>query len=277
MGTDGLPLREGAGEVGEREAVLLQALLRHVHVVVAVLLVKVDERDLSSDSPLIFLAKSEKKALYSPRPSYWAPRAGMALALRRAVGQVRDAAVERDDVLHRRDHVLEAERAASERGSAKCLCLRLSGTRRHVPARGELPEIMVQLDGDLMPADLGEVVLAQVLEDQVVEIRLGLPGHDELLAAELLVDVLLGFLDGLDLVLAQRLEDGRVFLLGVAGQDLDADHFLVEHPLDGLMRDLLAGLEQDLAGGLVDDVLARDAMEQALPSWKGRPRSLSYG
>ena len=149
-------------------------------------------------------------------------------------------------------------------GSAKCLCLRLSGRGMTSRRDGELPEVVVQLDGDLVPADLGEVVLAQVLEDQVVEVGLGLAGDDELLAAQLLVDVLLGFLDGLDLVLAQRLEDGRVVLFGVSGEDLDAQHLLVEHALDRLVRDLLAGLEQDLARGLVDDVLARDAVQQAL-------------
>ncbi len=138
------------------------------------------------------------------------------------------------------------------------------GARRDVAARRELPEVVVQLDGDLVPADLREVVLAQVLEDEVVEVSLGLSGDDELLAAELLVDVLLGFLDAADLVLAQGLDDRGVVLLGISREDLDVRHLLVEHALDGFVRDLLAGLEENLAGRLVDDVLARDAMQQRL-------------
>ena len=44
VGHGGLPHGEGLREVGEAEAVLLQALLGHVDVVVAVLLVQVDQR-----------------------------------------------------------------------------------------------------------------------------------------------------------------------------------------------------------------------------------------
>ena len=50
---------------------------------------------------------------------------------------------------------------------------------------------------------------------------------------------------------------------GSPREDLDGGDLLVEHPLDRLVRDLLARLEQDLARGLVDDVLARDAVQQA--------------
>ena len=130
-------------------------------------------------------------------------------------------AVEGDEVLHRRDDILEAERPPGVGGQGEVLVAAVVRPHHDVPARRQLPQQTVELGRHLMAADLAQVVLAQVLEEEVVEIGLGLPGDDELLAAEFLVDVLLGLLDALDLVLAQGLDDGRVFLLGIAGQDLD--------------------------------------------------------
>src|SRR6185312_5845397 len=259
----GLPSAEGLGEVREGEPVLLEALLRDVDVVVSVLLVQVDEGELVHRLAVDLLRVVGEEGLVLGEALVLRAALGHGRGLRLAVGEVGDAAVQRDQVLHRGDDVLEAQRAARERRQREVLVLAAVRARHDVAADGELPEIVVQLDGDLVPADLGEVVLAQVLEDQVVEVRLGLAGDDELLAAQLLVDVLLGFLDGLDLVLAQGLEDRWVVLLRIAGEDLDARHFLVEHALDRFVSDLLAGLEKNLSRGLVHDVLARNAMQKA--------------
>ena len=190
------PRLEGAREVGEREAVLLEPLLRDVDVVVAVLLVQVDQRELAERLAVDLLRVVGEVGLVLGEPLVLGSARGHRRGLRRAVDDVRDAAVQRDHVLHRRDDVLEAQRAARERRQREMLVLAAVGTRHHVAASRELPEVVVELDRDLVAADLREVVLAQVLEDQVVEVRLGLSGHDELLAAQLLVDVLLGFLDG---------------------------------------------------------------------------------
>jgi hypothetical protein len=264
-GDGGLPLGDRVGEVEEGEAVLLEALLRHVEVVVAVLLVEVDDGHLALESLAVdLLGVVGEEGLVLAQALVLRAAHGHRRGADLALVEMGHARVQRDDVLHRRDDVLEAEGAAGEGREREVLVLARIRARQHVAARRELPEVVVQLDGDLVPADLGEVVLAQVLEDEVVEVGLGLAGDDELLAAELLVDVLLRFLHGLDLVLAQRLEDGGVVLLGVAGEHLDGGDLLVQHALDGFMRDFLAGLEQDLARALVDDVLAGDAVEQAL-------------
>src|SRR3989338_8714604 len=106
-----------------------------------------------------------------------------------------------------------------------------------------------------MTADPALIILAQIFKNQVVQIGLGLPGNNEFLAAQLLVDILLRFLDALDFILAQGFKNGGVVFFRIAGQKPDMLDLLIEHSLDGFMGDLLAGLQKNFAGGLVDDIL----------------------
>ena len=116
----------------------------------------------------------------------------------------------------------------------------------------------------LEPADLGQVVLSDGLEEHVVQVALGLFGDDELLGADHAVDGVDGFLAGADGVLQQGVADGDVVDRRVHLEDLDGLDLAVLQAEEHLAGDLLVGFHHDLAGGRVDDVFRNDAADHVL-------------
>ena len=123
------------------EAVLLEALLGSVDVVVGVLLVQVDDREARRAPPVDLLGVLlRRRSCTRARPSYCAPRWAWPWSSARLR---RSAVTPQFSAMRCCIAAMTSSRHSVRRvndGSAKCLCLRLSG--RSITSRrvGELPE-----------------------------------------------------------------------------------------------------------------------------------------
>ena len=134
---------------------------------------------------------------------------------------------------------------------------------RHFEALVLLRELLVdgaELPHGLVAAHDGEVVAAQALEHDIVEVFLGLFLNDEVLAAHLLVDLVAGVGSALGLVLGlQRQYHARIVFLGVALYEQHFGDLMVRHDLESFLvernRGFLFQVPQDFAGGFVHDIL----------------------